>query len=334
MSVQNMVREVAHFFLLILTIPICWYFSVQRGYFKLLNGFNRLQFIWYILVLLQHFNYHGSAHMFLDVEKHIRNGGLRIGLNSLGSFLILYNFDVVYCKRKYENRLFAMLQLLLSTFELIFIQQTRAAMIAVFLALGFIAIANSNTIKKTIMNVIFILGVVLYLINSGVLDSLITSFSPTNKTFGAGTEARILATNYYWNAFVSNPLYGQGIASSAIYPKVEHGLRGIYYYSDVGGVAIFARYGLFVIPMYFWPVVYLGIITWKIAKSKIFRRDYGLLLGAFVYFIMTMQTLIITDSERIFLYPLIISMFCYVDSLIKRPNIIGAATHGNLTYSP
>ena len=215
-------------------------------------------------------------------------------------------------------------------------------MLAVAVALAFIVLTNSNNAMKTLRNVLVVATVICVLLFSGVAGSFFSSMSVTDRTYGSGTAVRIAAVDYYWNAFLDNPFFASGFTSDDTYPKVQDGPRnpgdprGLFCYTDVGVVGLLAQFGLFTIPVYIWPLFYMGSVAWRIWKNRLFRKEYELFIGIFAYVIMTGQTLIITNASRIYLLPLILSMYCYVDNVMKQdkcPSAVPQASSGSRSYA-
>ncbi len=320
-TTTNTFRQWSGYLLVVLAFPLLKMFIEQHGYSKMLYWLNRMVFVYYVIILFQSFIYSISGVFFMTLDEYTRNDTIRIVLGSLGDWMILYNFDNWFCKRNNEKRWFSFIQTILGFFCLLLVQQTRAFTLTIFICIGVIVFMNSTSPKKTFRNLLLILIAIIALKYSGVLDSFVNTFTGDNEQYTGSSIARLGAVNYYWSAFLSNPLFGQGIIANTAYISIEHGPFRIYNYSDVGCVGLLAQIGIFIIPIYLWPLLRWGRIAIGIAMKKEYRKEWGFVVTMYAYLLCTTPTLIITNVERIFLFPFYFAIYEYIVYLFSNIRI-------------
>lgn len=294
-------------FLSILAFPMFKLFNRQGGYEKLLNVLNVWAFIVYLVFIIQAFLYSNTGQIILNIEYRQRNESLRIGLPCIANVMVLYNFCKVFCSKE-KKKLFNLIQLIMGLYCVFAIQQTRAYYIVLCISFIVVLIFTSEDKLKTIRNILIIvvtMGIVIYL---GVFNQFLDTFSETS-TEAAGNIARSGAFAYFWSEFLRTPIFGHGFLTTQSNLTIRTGTGHIFYYADTGIVGLMAQMGIFVIPVYFWPVIHWG----KIVLKKIKILD-PFLVGLFVYILTTSPTLICTNPERCILMPLVLALFAYSDS--------------------
>lgn len=308
-SLKDIVLTNGHFMYLFLTIPILWLFIREETIYSLLDKINVVMFIWYVIVILQKVLYTYTGTIFIQMDDMLRDGRLRIHLLSFGNLMIIYNFNQFYNRRE-KNRLFYLAQFLMGMYCLVFIQITRGYMIAVIIGVGCEIIAASTSVKKTAINVAIVVSGLLYFIYSGLFEKILTSLN----LLQTGTiSVRFEAIQYYWNEFLKSPLWGHGTIVDVNNSVIAGGFHGTYYYSDVGIIGALAQYGLLFVFIFMIPIIHFIRISLRIFMNRVLREKFCFLFGVIAYILVTMPTLIVTDVERIFLFPFCLALFEYAD---------------------
>lgn len=288
---------------------------------------NLIAFFWYVLLIIQFFKWQNShIIIFNDIISsniRVRNYGIRIGLGSIGNIAILYN-GYMYNneKRKKIKKLFYLLQIIMGISCMIFVQQTRAFTVIVLLCIVYQLLYGIEKRNKKFGIKLLLISIFLYLIFSGFLASFINGFS-YNSTEGIGTQIRIDAIEYYIDCFKKSPFLGNGFTNYKYYPNVQYGplKKGIhFYYSDVGIFGLLGETGLGSIIFYILPLLKLISIAKK--AFLVDKVKYSFFISCVIYMILTSVSVIITDSFRIILYPVIIAYGLWVNIDIKRLNTL------------
>jgi hypothetical protein len=330
-TLGNTFLSSSHYFLVALAFPMLKLFVKQDGYNNLLRKINKVIFVWYCLLVVQNIVYSATGVLFLNIDFNSRSEGIRISMKSIGNLMILYNFDNYYSKRKNENRIFSLVQTLLGLYCVFAVQQTRMYIITICICLAVIILLNSTTPLKTMRNLLVLGIVVALIVNTGVLNSFLNTFNKNNEEYVGSTIARNGAMAYFWNTFISNPLYGHGIIANSAYKNIQYGPLGIYYYADIGIIGLLAQVGLFAIPIYIWPVIHWGKYSWHVIWSKSARKEKGFLLAMYVYLLCTTPTLICTNVGLSLALPFYFSIFAY-DEKVRIWGIKGVKKKSNISY--
>ena len=302
--------ENSMFFYAFLAIPLYYIFQKDNTIDRMLNLINKLMFFMYLLLLIQHITYAANGEVFLKVNENIRNSNIRLTLGSLGNFYILYNFDKVYNRKKEDNILFNIIQFIFGMYALIMVQQTRGFTFAVIVALVIMMLVSSENQIESIRNMVVIGTVVFILVQSGAIEQFLSSLK-VNTKIGDTTLVRLNAIEYFLGEFLKNPLFGHGIITVA--NSISRGPSGTYHYTDVGVFAGLARYGLFLLPIYVWPIWRLGKMSVHMLRKQKFRKRHALIFGMLAYLLGTSISLSILDVFRIFLLPFVLAIIAYVE---------------------
>lgn len=322
---STLTGDSAHFKMLyiILILPIAQ-LSLERGGVNwLLKKLNCLAAMLYILVTLQFMIYNINGRVILPAmtsgsELPLLDGTLRISLSWLGNIMILYNFYKFYSVddsvAKGHNRMMHLALFLLGFADLIVISRIRGATLAISIALLTIAITCRNTKKEFIKKMLVVFVVVCGLFGTDIATSFFSSFSLSAQR-AYSTTARLYAMDFYWNAFLRNPLFGIGFADGNINFSIVHG-DGRANVSDVGVIAQIAKYGIFILPVYIVPLFHS---LKRINTMRKLRRtaDLPLYVGLAVYIVLTSVSLVSIDHFRMLQWPiyLVIIEMAYKNSI-------------------
>ena len=81
--------------------------------------------------------------------------------------------------------------------------------------------------------------------------------------------------------------------------------RGAYSYTDIGLIGLISEIGLWSVLVYIFPVIRFYRITRKVRNEEY----YIFLVGLFTYVLVTSISLIVTDIQRIFAWPILLFTF-------------------------
>jgi len=274
----------------------------EDGIYKILNI---IAFIWYIVIVMQIVVYALGGGFFItrfSDGANMREGRLRIGLGSLGNFMILYNFFNFVKDRKKH---FCLANFMLGLILAIFIQQTRVMTITLFCCLAAILSTENNSIRKLLKSLLFALFSTILLVRSNYLAKLIGTFSSID--YAGSVSARIYAVEYFLEVFRNNPLFGFGFVSGEDNYRITNGPYGLAYANDVGFIGQMAILGIFAFVIY--APLLIRIVQIVIQLFKYHDEETALMLSYLIYIFLTSGTLIILDAGRIALLPFVLALF-------------------------
>lgn len=308
---RTLVGDSAHYKMIyiILLLPIAQ-ISIEEGINWLLNKLNCIAAVLYILVALQFAIYNINGRVFLSAmtsgsELPLQDGTLRISLSWLGNLMILFNFYRFYSAdsnfEKEHDRILHFVLFVLGFSDLIVISRIRGATLAITVALLVIAIACRNTKKELYKKMLLSFILVCGLFGTDIVSNFLGSFSLYGQR-SYSTIARLYAMNFYWEAFLKNPLFGIGFADGSINFSIVHG-DGRANVSDIGVFAQIAKYGIFILPVYILPLLN------SLKRINTMRKlrciaDLPLYMGLAVYVVLSSVTLISIDQFRMLQWPI------------------------------
>ena len=297
-------------------IPFLAKMYLDGGIHRIFSLANVVIFLWYLVLIYQHIEYFTSMRIVFNLQELIdsttrgltRSFGIRLSIKSLGSLMILYNFDQVLNKKgSRAHRLFCTIILVLGLYCLIAVQQTRALNFAVICSMVLIAVMGAEKLDKKIIILCGILITLAVALSSGLIQQFLFSFtlnSQNSERFG--TSLRIEAMSYYLQCFVRTFGIGNGFTSDLYYPQIQHGPSGEAFYSDVGIFGLLGEVGIASAVFFLYPLWRLVKISWYAIKKRQ-RRKYALLIGMTFFVIATTPTLIITATSLALGLPLIMA---------------------------
>lgn len=306
--------ESGYFIAILLIYPLEYYLLKKNDesvVFRILNIFT---LFWYILVIIQKILYDTSGDVILsgllvDGEFYIRNDNLRITLQPLGNIMLVYNFYILYTQLRNINffqKILTIFMTIIGTYEVVFIQQTRAYTIIVFVCFFLIILFDRNTSSGFVKKILLITITAFLIYQTGIATNMIDSFSVGGK-YGHSTKIRMYSYEYYWNYFLDHPLLGMGFANDTFYYDIVHSPLGIAFHSDVGIVGQLSRWGLLIVPVYIIPLIRWSFIALELYKNKF--EDYILYISLLTYIFGTSFTLIMLINRLIILFPTLIILF-------------------------
>lgn len=307
------VKDCFQFFLILFSIVAYCYMSKTGTVFGIMDLMNNISFIWYAIILLQEVIYPATGNYFLNYPWGVRNGFLRIDLECFGNILVLYNFYVVfYGKSRGEVRESSersgpsiirkpinVINLILGLIGVYLFQQTRTFVMIITIGIILQLLFVKGNIKTGLKSFIILLALIIIALNTDVVDSFFSRISTKEYSF----RARSYAIDYYLSVFKRNPLTGFGFARTL---NVVRGSQNMASASDVGIIGQMATMGIFSFVIMI-PFVVRMIKT--AIKAYRYDRERGYLIWSFVYYIIaTSGTLIVLDSPRLLLWPILVAI--------------------------
>ena len=285
-----------------------------RTFFRILGV---IVFIYMLLICIQAILYNYNHTVFMSsyfAQRTIgsRNNRVRLSIDYFIYILLIFDFDKVLNQSSYskKEKAFSVIRLILGIYIMLFVQGSRAylaSLICGCLSVAFFSRQNKNILFR---NVFIVLMLVIFCVSTGVLDGFIDSIFSTAGDYNYSRINRLAAVGYYWEKFMSNPLFGIGFLSDAnnIYLSILKGNSGTYYLTDVGIIGVVAQMGMFGLVSYFY-IIWRGYKATKFLAKTGELNNYGFVCGVFVFLIMSSFSLSIFDNFRVFSLPICISLF-------------------------
>lgn len=329
--IRTLIGDSAHYktLLIILMYPLAYICLSTRGtrvLFKTLNIFAALN---YLLTTIQYMMYNVNGVVFLpgyfiNGATLLLNGTLKMNLPWFGNLMILYNF-YMFDSFKYNNikdsrrkKTLHFLLFILGLFDCILVSRVRGVILIISSCLIVLILMNRNTSRGLIKKIALICLLLMYVFMTDTVVNFFNSFS-VNATRAYSTTARLYAIKYYWNYFINHPIFGFGFADYISHYSIIHG-DGRADISDVGIFGQLAKYGLFIIPIYIFPLWRSLYIMKKIWYNPYIKNQL-FYLGMCAYIILTSITLIAIDQFRFLIWPFFLTVmeFIYWASTHEQP---------------
>ena len=306
----------ARFLWILWAIPILYIFNEEKGFEHFLQMLNIISFIWLVIASVQVLVYLVTGLIFLDFESGLgyaafsRGKLLRINMGPLGNFFLLYNTIILIEANKKLNYQFSILYCVIGWLYMLFVQQTRAYIAANILCVAVLLLSHRKVTWRKFISIVAGIVAVFAVLFSGAFDRFLESFSASgidsNSTLG-----RLGAIQYYWGYIRRAPIWAMGFPHEAYYYNLIHGPFSRFFLDDVGLIGTWVQTGVFLIPFFIWPLCRLVFIYRRKRKNmQIFHSQ--LLLLIISYLIFTIPTLMITDPQRMIIWPLFIALGEYL----------------------
>ncbi|MGU8226603.1 O-antigen ligase family protein, partial [Clostridium perfringens] len=239
-----------------------------------------------------------------------RLGRIRLTYPStLISFACVLSFSEIF-NRDTKKKTLNILNLVCSLIYLIYVCQTRALIVYVIFSMLIVFIfVNRKSAKKIILMIITLVIAVNVFINLNITKEYINSFTDSKNSIS--NIARSGAIDYFIDRGNENLIFGSGFINSSANSEtfyISRGSYGMFSTTDVGIFGYYSIFGIAGLVLYLYLILKMLTIIWTLIKSK--KIDYCVeIIGIFIFFISTSLTLIVTDSQRIILFPIILALF-------------------------
>lgn len=210
----------------------------------------------------------------------------------------------VFGKEK-KGRIFAFLCLVICSFELYWVAQTRAILVAIIIVVGcaFIIQGKSRGVR------IFSAALIALLFLSHFSNSIFAFLFPSELSFS--TDARLGAYSYYARHAVDMGLLGIGYVpysfGSIMSMIVATGSSARGDITDIGIVGYYGRYGILGIALLIF-IIYTIIKKIIICRDKPnFRFDINMEAWLLLFYVIAISpTMAISDTQRILFIPILL----------------------------
>ena len=194
------------------------------------------------------------------------------------------------------------------------VSQSRQVVVYISVSLIAIIVFEQSRGFGAIKKLLMCISISIFLLVSDYLTKLIYSLSAPETA--VSTQNRLYAFKYYYHYFIEHPIVGFGFANINVNRSIVRG-TGAAFVDDVGLVGQMAKLGVFVVPMYVFPMLRSGHYLFKIRKEQ--NKNYYLLVVAFfVFMIVGSATFIVLNQQFILFYPIFLAICEYTCLCEKR----------------
>lgn len=326
-EMSNVVKTSIRWMGVLLYYPLANFIKHDKSKFLLVLSIMNIVCI--LIFAYQSFSYNLSGgQLFVDqnyfltssgsLRVEVRSSGIRIPLNwqiIMTSYLIS-----LYSTFRYGLKKMHVINVVLSTFWLFFIVQTRMLIISTLISIAIVLLLYAyihNTYKTALLATLTVfIGIIMGIIfNLG--DTVTGFFDSFNESSNIMSKVvRIQAIDYFTDIIKNNLFFGNGIyvgnvGSYASY--LARGPMGLYYYSDLGLLGNVAQFGI----LSFFVVANFCVRTYKKIMGT-FKQNYLLVLFLTYYTVTTITTL--SWIYTLGVIPFIVSL-SFIDSELKNTTI-------------
>ena len=304
--------SVSYFYLILLmVVPLCYIFVLDGSVQRFLDVIMYVTLIAMILLAVQSFVYNTTGAVFLKGYFQIspgslRDGYLRMSVTALGPFVAIYAVYKALTNQK--GKILLIFIFFFGLYSVIFVSRTRMLIIIVVLCSLIMYIREMRYFNKGNKVIIFIGLLCILICFLPQLNGFFDTFSVSNEETGSNTSIRFEAIAYYMSFILQKPLTGQGFInaanSDALYALLR-GSGGHYFYDDIGAIGTASRFG---IPGFIFQFALIPYFL-KIIKTIDGKKEQTFLIGLLSYYLVSMISLSMFDTQRIIVLALIIAIF-------------------------
>lgn len=301
------------FLYLFLISPILFIFCKENGYEDLVKTITVIVLAFLLLDLAAAviYNYTGIT-VFDAIPFRVRHNRLRIFAPSLFGIAISYSVFRLFRDKRQLDKLKWIAVLLVIIVYTFYTNMARMYIISIIATVLVMYLVRPRA-KTNQVIVWFILIVVAFiLVESGVIDAFLETFSEDNEELGSSTVARQSAIEYFKQWSDANPIFSMGFVNptNLYYYAIFFGPDGVCCFDDIGIINMWYHFGIFgviVVAVMFIRLTYLYIKIYYVNKSP--NRVF--IAGLFVFLIVTQVSLSVFDGQRIFFLVLLWAIFEY-----------------------
>lgn len=233
----------------------------------------------------------------------------RVSGTFIDGFLFCFSLHKFF-QVKYHKKIKYFMGMVFILFFTVFVYQSRANLIY-FLITFFITLIALPVNKKKHTNKILIvlLIVMIVLVNSNSIIEFFKGFSVNSLKYGAGTQVRIMAIQYFGNIMKQKSvLFGIGFTQDSFH-------NSLYYMSDLGILANFFKFGIIGMIVFLFPIFCaIKIIVKNGVKKMKYDSYYAFFFSLSVYVILMVINLDPYAYHMIGIMPIFLGFLVYFDS--------------------
>ena len=302
----------SHYYMIFfLAYSLVFVFSYDGGTDKFWKFITVFSFAWYSWLLIQYFAYGITGNIISPYLKqagllinNFRNGNLRLEIRVIGHLAIIYNFDRFYNQDRNRHKIVSLLMTIYGLIVMFLVEQTRGYQLAVLVAIAVLLACYNRKSKKFLFTFLIVIIAAVIIYRTQIVSSFIASIFEGDNATG---YFRINGMQMFWNQFLKNPLWGYGFQPTGDYVYSSLGVRQ---FNDNGFVGILGQIGIWGFILFGMMVIRFGRIIVKLFKKKDFQRA-TILLGLYVYMLLTAISLICYWNSTCLLCPILWALFEY-----------------------
>lgn len=316
---RTLIGDSGHYKMLltVLILPltyICYRRNGVQVLFKILNVFTAINFV---LTTIQLIIYPINGLVFLqgyfvNNAALLLNGVLKMVLPWFSNIMLIYNFYMFFMCQDQQKKRYKWIYLtiwILGIINLVITSRARGVIMCLAISYAGMILLDKNTKSGIAKKIFFVVIIFIGVFVTGTITDFIQSFSVT-ATRAYSTTARLYAISYYWNYFLNHPLFGFGFADYLSHYSIIHG-DGRAAISDVGIFGQLAKYGVFIIPIYIYPIFRSFNIIKKTWNSQ-FVKNNLLYLGLYIYMVTSSISIIAIDQFRMLCWPVFLTIIEFI----------------------
>lgn len=316
LTINDYFTTAIKYFFIVWSFPILYLISKDNGYEKILKKINFVVILGYISILGNAIlkNYFAFS-LFKVMKWAIKDGKIRLlNLSAFMPLVLIYNWNKIINNEAKKKNWISLIILLLVT---VYVEQTRFQIIAIAATMALMYLFKKRkSMKNTLLYFITILLIILSLA-SGWAGNYISQFSEEKN--GISTSYRMNELNFYLERFNKNKLFGIGlIPQDKIYSIYRISSYGDMNPDDIGIFGSLGVIGSGVVLLFIIPMIRWFSISKKVLNTEGMSKDGTLLMGMFIYLLVSSITLFVLNFQRIPLFPFCIAIFEYYNYLLKN----------------
>ena len=306
-----------------MAVPLCYIFYTDGAIYRFIDTIMYITLFAMVLLAVQSFVFNTNGTIFLEGYFQIspglkRDGFLRMSITALGPLVTIY--AAYRALTSQYNRIRFFLIFLFGVYSTVFVSRTRMLIIIVILCGLIMYIRETKNTTRGNKVIIFLGLVCVALCFTPQLNAFFDTFSTSNAETGSNTLIRFEAIAYYMSHILEHPLTGQGFINAANSDSLYTLLRGSgghFYYDDIGCIGTASRFG---IPGFIFQFALIPYFV-KIIRSAQGMCEQTLLIGLLAYYVISMISLSMFDTQRIIVLAIILAIFDSIHTLIQMDYI-------------
>lgn len=301
------------FLYLFLISPILFIFCKENGYEDLVKTITAVVIIFLLLDLAAAviYNFTGIT-VFNAIPFRVRHDRLRIFAPSLFGIAVSYSVFRLFRDKRQLDKLKWVAVLLIIIVYTFYTNMARMYIISILatVLVMYLVRPRAKTNQVIIWFILIVAAVIL--VESGVVDAFLETFSEDNEELGSSTVARQEAIEYFKQWSNANPIFSMAFVNptNSYYYAIFFGPDGVCCFDDIGIINMWYHFGIFgviVAAAMFIRLTYLYIKIYYINRSP--NRVF--IAGLFVFLLVTQVSLSVFDGQRIFFLVLLWAIFEY-----------------------
>lgn len=256
-SVNDIYRATERLLYVYLAIPV--FYSLYNGSLSLdvlIRRIMQLTFVSYLLRFAISMIEHFTGRIILEEVAFesmaktavYRNGWMRINPPCFSNVIITLSFYVFLTTKKKKERIFSSLLIVMALVYSFYIHAARSMSIYMVLELCLLILIKNRSGRKQfiVFNILTLCACLL--LGSGVLDTLIMSFSKSGGSlggaYGGSTTSRLLSLEYFGSMYLRHPITGVGLLTNSkgtLYDSLGYVMGDV---ADIGFMHIVFQLGI------------------------------------------------------------------------------------------